>query len=200
MASSRVSLDARREQLISATILEMREKGVRSITTRSVAKRAEASLATLHYCFENMDALIHAAVEQWLANMVEYGPGIQSNLSFGATVEAFAARYWDELERHPDDVLAQLEIVVWAAREDDSTNLRERIYTGYEDELSALFAAAFEREHLNREFDGRAFLRMLLAIMDGCSLQFILQPELPVHRSNFFLLVRGAISTVTSAQ
>ncbi|BAU33467.1 TetR/AcrR family transcriptional regulator [Microcella alkaliphila] len=195
MASSRVSLDDRRHQLIEATIGEMRANGVQSITLRSVAKRAQASLATVHYCFENKEALIQAAVLRWLSNMVEYAAHIPAGQGFSATVNTFAEMFWADLERTPEDVLAQIELVLWAKRHEDSTAISSLIYTGYEDELADLFSASFSNEYPDKSLDAPRFVRLLLAIFDGCSLQFILQPELPVHRENFFHLVHNMIAS-----
>ncbi|CAG7609808.1 TetR/AcrR family transcriptional regulator [Leucobacter soli] len=196
MASSRVSLDERREQLIAATISVMQEQGVQSITLRNVAQRANASLATVHYCFENKDALIHAAVVRWLENMVSYTTNIPTGAGFRAAVHSFAELYWADLERTPNDVLAQIELVLWAARNEDSGGLRSLVYTGYEDELSEIFAAALENESPGRDFDSRGFVRRLLTVFDGCSLQFLLQPELPIHRENYFFLIATLIDSV----
>lgn len=200
MASSRVSLEERRHQLIEATIAEMRESGVQSVTLRSVAKRAEASLATVHYCFENKEDLIQAAVRRWLSTMVEYAGSIPTDQGFDATVSAFAEMFWADLESTPEDVLAQIELVLWAKRHEASSNISSLIYPGYEVELAALFSASFAHEHPGAAFDAPSFVRLLLAIFDGCSLQFILQPELPVHRENFFLLVRSVVASATRAR
>lgn len=197
MASSRVSLDDRRHQLIEATIAEMRESGVQSVTLRSVAKRAQASLATVHYCFENKEALIQAAVVRWLATMVEYAVSIPTDQGFDATVSSFAEMFWADLEGTPEDVLAQIELVLWAKRHEESSHMSSLIYTGYEVELAELFSASFAHEHPGKHFDAARFVRLLLAIFDGCSLQFILQPELPVHRENFFLLVSSVVASAT---
>jgi AcrR family transcriptional regulator len=197
MASSRVSLDDRREQLIEATIGEMRESGVQSVTLRSVAKRAEASLATVHYCFENKEALIQAAVRRWLSTMVEYAASIPPDQGFSATVVAFAEMFWADLEHTPEDVLAQIELVLWVKRHEESSQMSSLIYPGYENELAELFSVAFAQEHPDKSLDAPKFVRLLLAIFDGCSLQFILQPELPVHRQNFFQLVHSVTASAS---
>lgn len=193
MVSTRISLEDRREQLIEATIEVMQEKGVQSVTLRGVAQRANASLATVHYCFESKDALIQAAVVRWLANMVGYASNIPTKAGFSAAVHSFAELYWMELERTPNDVLAQIELVLWAARNDDGNDLRPLIYSGYEDELAGIFEVAMSNERPEREFHAREFVRVLLAVFDGCSLQFMLQRELPVHKDNFFFLVQSVV-------
>lgn len=175
----------------------MREKGVQSITLRSVAKRADAPLATVHYCFENKEALIGAAVVRWLANMVSYAANIPTSSGFGEAVQAFAELYWEELERTPEDVLAQIELVLWAARSEEFEHLRPLIYTGYEEELASLFETALASERPADDFDGKNFVRMLLSIFDGCSLQYLLQPDLDVHKRNFFSLIRSVVAGVT---
>lgn len=199
MANPRVSMDERREQLIEATIGSMQEQGVQSITLRGIAKRANAPLATVHYCFENKEALIHAAVVRWLANMVEYATRIPTTVGLSAAVHTFAELYWAELERTPQDVLAQIELVLWVARRDSSAPLRPLIYAGYEDGLEGLFSAALENERPGQEFQSRDFVRLLLSIFDGCSLQYILEPELQVHKRNFFFLIGSVVESVLGA-
>lgn len=196
MSSSRVSLEDRREQLIEATIGAMREVGVQSITLRGIAKRAGAPLAAVHYCFESKEALIQAAVVRWLQEMVGYATSIPTTVGFSAAVHSFAELYWAELERNPEDVLAQIELVLWAARQGEDEHLRGLIYKGYEDELASIFAKALEGERPGQEFRSRDFVRLMLSIFDGASLQYILQPDLEVHKRNFFFLVGGAVAGV----
>lgn len=200
MASPRVSMEERREQLIEATIGVMHETGVQSITLRTVAKRANAPLATVHYCFENKEALIQAAVVRWLGNMVDYATSIPKTVGFSSAVHSFAELFWAELERTPNDVLAQIELVLWAVRHGDSeTSIGPLIYTGYEDELADIFATALENERPGAPFRARDFVRLLLVVIDGCSLQYMVQPELPVHKENFFYLVGSLVSSTLQA-
>ena len=200
VANLRVPLEERREQLIEATISVMQEQGVQAITLRDIAKRANAPLATVHYCFENKDALIHAAVVRWLKNMVEYAARIPTTAGFSAAVLSFAELYWGELERTPNDVLAQIELVLWAARHDDAGGLRPLIYAGYEEELAEIFAEALENEQPGREFDAGGFVRLILIVIDGCSLQYLLQPELPGHRGNFLYLIKSLVDSVLAVR
>ena len=50
----------------------MRREGVQSVTMRTIAKEANAPLATAHYCFSNKEELMDAAAEAWLKNLTAF--------------------------------------------------------------------------------------------------------------------------------
>lgn len=196
----RVSADDRREQLIDATIEVMKTAGVQALTVRAVAEEAGvSSLATVHYCFRSKEEMIHAAIERWLANMLSYAENIPEAEGLRVAILSFAESYWDELERVPRDVLAQIELVVWSARQEASEELGGLIYPGYEKELGAIFERTLKSSHETSSLTSEDLTRALLVIIDGCSLQFISQPERSGHRQLFQFLIENLVDSLTIA-
>lgn len=186
---ARVAAEDRREQLIDATIEVMKCTGVQSLTLRAIAKEAGASLAAVHYCFRSKEELIHAATKRWLANMLDYAKNVPVEHGLRAAVLQFTSTYWDELVTSPDDVLAQIELVVWTSRQDESLDYGSMVYPGYEEELGTIFEQALIRSNESCSVTTAQLGRALIAIIDGCSLQFLSQPDLPQHRELFEFLV-----------
>ncbi|WP_411733407.1 TetR/AcrR family transcriptional regulator [Paeniglutamicibacter sp.] len=192
----RIPANERKEQLIDATIALMQTRGVVALTLRDIAKHAGASLAAVHYCFDDKDELFTAAVERWLKNMMTYAEDVDPSFGLRSTVNEVARRYWDELEATPSDVLAQIELVVWAARQEGGQELAASIYPGYESGLGALFGKAMETDTHDRLLPPEELARIFIAIIDGCSLQYITQPNLTSHRRLFEFLVEAVLQQV----
>jgi AcrR family transcriptional regulator len=192
----RVSADDRREQLIDATIEIMKRVGVQSLTVRAVAQEAGATLAAVHYCFRGKEEMIHAAIERWLANMLSYAQHVPTSDGLRAAVVSFARSYWDELEMVPHDVLAQIELVIWSARQERAQDFGGLIYPGYEKGLGAIFERTLSDSHENSSITSEDLTRAVLVIIDGCSLQYISQPERAGHREMFEFLIESLVDRI----
>lgn len=192
----RIPAVERKEQLIDATIALMQVQGVVSLNLRDIAKHAGAPLAAVHYCFADKDALLTAAVERWLKNMMTYAQDVDPSTGLQQTVSEVAGRYWTELEKTPTDVLAQIELVVWAARQESGQDLAASIYPGYEKGLGALFAKAMEADGQSRFLSPEELGRAFIAIIDGCSLQYITQPDSGAHKKLFTFLIEAVLERV----
>ncbi|HEU4807037.1 MAG TPA: TetR/AcrR family transcriptional regulator [Homoserinimonas sp.] len=189
----RISATERRVQLTEATIQLMRRDGVQSVTLRAIAEEAKASLATVHYCFTDKDELLRAAIDRWLKDMVAHAADAPTDEGLRGAVLGLAHRYWDALEDTPVDVLAQLELVIWAVRNDASNPLAPLIYPGYKVELGALFAQAMTNAQETCSMGIEALVRAFLVIIDGCSLQFLTQPTLSDHRELCFWMMQALL-------
>ncbi|MCC7480018.1 MAG: TetR/AcrR family transcriptional regulator [Hyphomicrobiales bacterium] len=190
---SRISSADRKDQLIQATIALMRRDGVQRLNIRAIAEEAEAPLATVHYCFEGKDDLLSHAVEHWLQRMVEV-PGIGdkggSPRGLAQTVEHIAAAYWTAFIDDPLDVLCQIELVLWAARQPPSDTLAKTIYQRYELALGDIFANALSLAGETSTWKPTDLARTFIALVDGASLQLIADPTTPGHRERFFRTLR----------
>ncbi len=185
----RVSAEDRREQLIDATIAVMRRQGVQSVTLRVIAAEAKASLAAVHYCFADKDALLHAAVERWLRNMITGSLSIPSGEGLKASLMRIAEYYWQTLENTPDDILAELELVLWAARGRSEGSVTLEIYPRYIHELSEVFERELKTTGEICSWKTEQLAQALLVIIDGCSLQFLSRPNLAEHRALYSKLL-----------
>lgn len=191
--SSRVSSADRKDQLIHATIALMRRHGVQRLNIRAIAEEANAPLATVHYCFEGKDDLLSHAVEHWLRRMVDVpGLGGSDGAPFGLaqTVERIAEAYWAAFVDDPLDVLCQIELVLWAARQLPSDTLANTIYQRYERALGDVFAKALSHAGETSTWEPTDLARTFIALIDGASLQLIADPTAPGHRERFFRALR----------
>lgn len=191
----RISAAERKQQLINATVDLMRTRGVQALTLRAIAEHAHAPLATVHYCFHDKDELVAAAVDYWLRLMVDD----MSNDAGGAgglraTVHRLGARFWEGLEQNSQDVLAQLEVITWAMREQPTSGLAGLIYSRYETELALLFAKALADAGEEASIPVEQLARAFLVAIDGCSLQALADPAGSHYRAVFSQLVDGLLS------
>ncbi|WP_254021614.1 TetR/AcrR family transcriptional regulator [Mesorhizobium escarrei] len=172
----RIPVADRREQLIDATIQVMRRDGVRSVTMRAVATEANASLAAVHYCFESKNALLGAAIGRWLKLMINDAVNVHVNRGIRSSVQAMLDAYWAAFEAMPEDLLAQFELALWAVRREKSRDLASTIYPMYIAELKSMLAKSLSLGGETCQWDLERLSRALLAVIDGCSLQYLSDP------------------------
>jgi AcrR family transcriptional regulator len=171
----RVSTADRREQLIDATINVMRRDGVQAATMRAVAAEAGAQLATVHYCFEDKDALLAAAIQRWLRVMITDAISFSTEGGMREAARQMVNAWWTALESTPNDAMAQFELPLWAMR-NDKRELASTIYPTYIEELAAMLSKSLEVAGETCGWDVERFSRALLVIIDGCSLQYLSDP------------------------
>ena len=185
----RISADDRKEQLISATVELMRRKGVQSATMRAIAKEANAPLATAHYCFSNKDELMEAAAESWLKNLNRFSRDVQVHLGLRQAVEQVAKDYWRALEEEPANLLAEIELILWATRNAAASPLATKIYPAYEVELGKIFSSAAQNKGDQCLLGIPTLARSFLMIYDGAAIQYMTDPTATDHRALFFMMV-----------
>lgn len=171
----RVSTADRREQLIDATINVMRRDGVQAATMRAVAAEAGAQLATVHYCFEDKDALFAAAIQRWLRVMITDAISFSIEGGMREAAQQMVRAWWFALESTPNDAMAQFELPLWAMR-NDKRLLASTIYPAFITELSAMLSKSLEAAGETCMWDVERFSRALLVVIDGCSLQYLSDP------------------------
>ncbi|WP_237740711.1 TetR/AcrR family transcriptional regulator [Crystallibacter crystallopoietes] len=184
----------RKEQLITATVGLMQREGVQAITLRDIAKEAEASLSSVHYCFSDKDELMAAAAEHWLQRMSRFSTDVPTNLGLRKAFEHVAEGYWGSLEEAPEEILAQVELVAWATRNAPANPLAAKIYPAYELELGKLFAVAAEESNEQCRMEFGALARAFIAIFDGAALQYMTDPGAADHRSQFFMMIDALLT------
>lgn len=186
----RVVVAERRRQLIEAAIRLMWRHGVEHTTLRDIAKEANAPLASVHYSFENKDALIQAAVEHWLielvGTMVEDVP-IEGGLR--AALTRISDDFWASLEANPPNILAQLEVALWAIRSSGDHELGVAIYPRYAEVVGQVFARALGSANETSAIEPDVLARALIAIIDSCSLQFLADPHSPVAKQLYDMFI-----------
>lgn len=169
----RVPATDRREQLIDATILVMRRDGVPAVTMRAVAKEAHASLAAVHYCFENKNALLEAAIQRWLKVMITDAVNASTKDGVRGYVRAMVGSYWTSFEETPEDILAQFELALWMVRGDETGSLASAIYPMYIAQFRSMLEKSLVLSGETCRWDVDRLARAILVVIDGCSLQYL---------------------------
>ncbi|SEO04414.1 TetR/AcrR family transcriptional regulator [Cryobacterium sp. TMT1-3] len=185
----RVPAVERKSQLIAATVELMRREGVQSVTMRAIAKEANAPLATAHYCFSNKDELMDAAAEAWLRNLNRFASDVPVHLGLRRAVEQVAEGYWRSLEEEPASLLAEIELIMWATRNADSSPLAAKIYPAYEVELGTMLTAVADSSDDRCVMSIPDLVRCFLMIFDGAAMQYMTDPDAADHRGLFLLMV-----------
>lgn len=185
----RVSSEQRKEQLISATVELMRREGVQSVTIRAIAKEANAPLAAAHYCFSNKEELMEASAEAWFKNLRRFSSEVPERLGLRQTVEQVAEGYWRALEEDPANILAEIELILWATRNAAVSPLAANIYPAYEAELGHTFSSAAKSSGELCLLDFGTLVRCFLMIFDGAAIQHMTAPGAVDYRAQFFMMV-----------
>lgn len=164
-----IPTEVRRQQFIDAAVTVIAREGVDGATTRRIAEEAGAPLATLHYCFQTKENLLWAVFEQ-LADLVRVD--VEKASAQGESVGVIAGHLIRETVRwgvsHPDHNRAQLEIWLWAERNDQT--LAVRLYDKFIDACTELFQGASTPLSERRL---ETVLRVIVAVIDGLGMQLI---------------------------
>lgn len=185
----RVPAEERKEQLIAATVELMRREGVQSVTMRAIAQEAKAPLATAHYCFSNKNELMDAAAEAWLKNMNRFSGAVPEHLGLRKAVEQVAEGYWQALEEEPADILAEIELILWATRNAPVNPLAAKIYPAYEVKLGNIFSSTAASSGEQCLISFATLVRSFLMIFDGAAIQYMTDPGASPHRDHFFMMI-----------
>jgi AcrR family transcriptional regulator len=164
-----IPTETRRQQFINAAVTVIARDGVDGATTRRIAGEADAPLATLHYCFQTKENLLWAVFEE-LAEIVRadleatvpevQGPAEMAGQLLNETLRGALA--------HPAGNRAQLEIWLWAERNDEA--LAARLYDVYLDAWKKFLRETtppLPEEHVE------TVARVVLGLVDGLTMQLI---------------------------
>ena len=190
----RVSAEDRSEQLIAATVELMRREGVQAVTIRAIAKEAKAPLATAYYCFSNKDELMDAAAEAWFIHMSRFSSDVPLHLGLRKAVEQVAEGYWRSLEEEPTNMLAQMELILWATRNAAVSPLAAKIYPAYDVELGNLFSSAAQNSGESCPMGFPTLVRSFLMVFEGAAIQYLADPNAADHRAQFFMMIDALLT------
>ncbi|MCV7287817.1 TetR/AcrR family transcriptional regulator [Mycolicibacterium wolinskyi] len=114
----RVKAEDRRVEFIEAAVQIIAEHGVNGATTRRIAERAEAPLATLHYCFSSKEELFKGIYEHMISVLGDSVWHVRPGAGLGASA---ASLYRQLVTWYASDFNlsnAQLELYFWIKRHD----------------------------------------------------------------------------------
>ncbi len=191
---SRTKSEATRDKVIQGALRALSQHGVTATTTRKIATESGVPLATLHYHFESKSALLLAVLD---ALNAEITASLRADQRHRADLAACIAQSlraaWRFIERTRDLQIVQVELTMYALRE-DAAWLAEQQYESYLRVWREILIATAAR---TQELDAAgcaALARFILAGQDGLLLQELARPGKARSRKGLEALVRAAQS------
>ena len=188
---TRTKSETTRDKVIQGALRALARFGVTATTTRKIATESGVPLATLHYHFESKGALLLAALDAINAEVTTSLRADQRHRADLAACIAHSLRAaWRFMERTRDLQIVQLELTMYALRE-DAAWLAEQQYESYLRVWRDILMATATR---TRELDaaGCATLaRFILAGIDGLVLQDLARPGKARSRKGVEALVQA---------
>ena len=130
-----------------------------------------------------------AAAEAWFKNLRRFSSDVPEHLGLRRAVERVAEGYWQALEEEPSNILAEIELILWATRHAAVNPLAAKIYPAYEVELGKMFSSAARSSGDQCLISIDTLVRCFLMIFDGAAIQCMSAPEAIDYRSQFFMMI-----------
>ncbi|MFC3110813.1 TetR/AcrR family transcriptional regulator [Undibacterium arcticum] len=166
-----------KEQIIQGAVDALVESGLAAVTTRKIAAKAGVNLATLHYYFENKDALLIGALESIIAQMSQaLRADLTQQLDIKTCIESVISNSWRLIQMTRNIQILQYELTLYTLRNEDAQSLAKFQYDSY----CKLYEDAFRQGLGNAEappaIDLADLARFVVAGMDGLILQYLVDP------------------------
>jgi AcrR family transcriptional regulator len=174
---ARVAAEQRREDFITAAVQIIAERGVQGATTRRIAERAQAPLASLHYCFHTKEELFLAIYEDMAASQLREGFHVREGSGLGRAAAGLLRQLQAWLQKDDTYAQAQLELFFWVRRQD--SDLAKRVYQLYLDMFETLL-----RQGLRPDDDVNlvgVLARTIASLADGLIPQWLTYPDPVMH-------------------
>jgi AcrR family transcriptional regulator len=167
---ARISAVERRKTFIAAAVDVIAEYGVDGATTRRIAEKADAPLASLHYVFSSKEDLFAAVYEELIEVLRQKIAPVKSQrpgLSVSATRVLRQIMEW--FRREPEFAGAAIELLGWARRQGDDVGRQ-----AYEAVFAAIGEALLQGMDDHEDPQVAAALPPLIAALcDGYVLQWL---------------------------
>lgn len=170
---------ATRAKLLDAAFREIARQGYEGATVDSIAERAGVSKGAFYGHFPSKDAAFEAVVrEQCAARRQRLREVCEAELEQGRSAMAagFAAGFANALE-DTDWPKFFLEHARFAERDPGAAAVHAAEYAEWADVIGDLLDRSRELGLLDFEGEARAVARVLMAVVDGFSIQAIIDPE-----------------------
>jgi AcrR family transcriptional regulator len=146
--------------------------GIGDVTTLKIAASANVRLATLHYHFENKEALLLAVLEELIADMSAiYEAEAESTGDPGDRIEQLVRAIWRYVGRTRNRQIAQIELTLYALRTKGSEWIAAKQYEAYIAFYKKLLVDSRSLPPTDSEETGATLGRFILSGIDGLILQ-----------------------------
>ncbi|GAA3738319.1 TetR/AcrR family transcriptional regulator [Salinactinospora qingdaonensis] len=180
MTPKRIDRQARREEILDAAVRVFARKGFTASRIDDVANEAGIGKGSVYLYFDSRDALLNAAFEAFAARsqhvLDQARRGGDPPLE---RISALVHAVLRALSEEPD--LARILLDLWSAgREGDLPLDMAGLYAQYRTVLTELLAQA-GAEGSARPGLGERHATVIVGAIEGCLLQWLLDPRLPVE-------------------
>lgn len=189
---TRTKSEATREKVIQGALRALSKNGVTATTTRKIATESGVPLATLHYHFESKGALLLAVLDAINAEVTASLRADQRHrVDLAACIAHSLRAAWRYMERTRDLQIVQLELTMYALRE-EAAWLAEQQYESYLRVWREILMATAARTGELDAVGCAALARFILAGLDGLVLQDLARPGKARSRKGVEALVEAA--------
>lgn len=191
-----------RDKLLQAAIVCLQEKGYARTTARDIATAADANLASIGYHFGSKEGLLNEALwrsfEAWTEELV------RRTLEAGevSPLERMATSWKVMLDSFPECRPLLLAFVESMAQSQRSEELRAQLAEHYQkirETIAETVAASLGERGLENGVDAEVVASFLIAICDGLTLQWLLDPERTPTGDELTASLGGALMSALQA-
>ncbi len=190
---NRVNSAGTRETIIEAAVNVIADDGVHSATTRKIAAAAGVNLGTLHYHFENKEAILLSILGYLTATArSRIASRFNTEEKLHDRIERLLKFVWSEVQKDPKTQIALYALTLYAMTTEGADWLACKTY----DEFLALYrdtlATASDVRSRKSSIDIEELGNFILSTFDGIVLQWLATRNTQRARREVMTLVRSA--------
>ncbi|BAH48371.1 TetR/AcrR family transcriptional regulator [Rhodococcus opacus] len=174
---ARLPAGQRRKDFIAAAVQIIAERGMHGATTRRIAERAQAPLASLHYCFHTKEELFLAIYEDMAASQLREGFHVREGSGLGRAAAGLLRQIEAWFGKEDTYAQAQLELFFWVFRQDG--DLAKRLYQLHLDVLEGLLRQGLRPDDNVKLVEVLA--RAIATVVDGLVPQWLTFKDRVMH-------------------
>ncbi|MBJ7331891.1 MAG: TetR family transcriptional regulator [Solirubrobacteraceae bacterium] len=180
--------EAKRREILVATLALVRSGGIAAATSRSVAKEAGVPLGSLSYYFDGQDDLLQQALLLHVDEEVERMRAISDTLAAAEDVDPIRAAqaFREALGQGDVATIAQFELYLEAGRNPALREAAARCFAAYEEVVTTSLTAAGLP-------DAESVAPLFVAFSDGLGLRQLAAPEGAMALDEGLLRIFGAL-------
>ncbi|WP_233508152.1 TetR/AcrR family transcriptional regulator [Spongiactinospora gelatinilytica] len=181
MSPKRVDKPARRQEILEAAVRVFARRGFAASRIEDVAAEAEIAKGSVYLYFDSREEILHAAFEALAAGSREIVG--RARTTQAPPLERLAGLIRDVITSvtvSPELARLLLDLYGSGAREEGLPLHMAEIYREYRTAIAALLAEAVA-EGSARQGVGVAEATVIVGAIEGCLLQWIIDPALPIN-------------------
>ena len=191
-----------REALLEGAITCIQERGYARTTARDLVRASGTNLGSIGYHFGSKERLLNEALfegfRRWLAPLLERAADPAPGNPWERLRETLTVVF-EDLEAHRPLITSFFEAVVQAQRSDELRAQLAELYDGFRQANAEAVASALGEGAADAGVDPEVIASFLMAALDGLMVQWLLDPEKPVHPHELFGSVEGALAQAAAA-